>query len=102
MGFLDIFKKSSANVMLRLPSGSFTVDPKGHVVVSTLPQAFPEEFVKKISSLVLSAFRSAQEANTPLNELIVEFASFKIKAKELRGGAMIFLAPKQMGQRSTS
>ncbi len=99
MGFLDIFKKAPTATMLKLPSGSFTVDPKGHIVASTLPQSFPEDGVKRVANLVLATFKSAQEASVPMNEMMIEFASFKIKAKELRGGAMIFLTPKQLGQR---
>lgn len=99
MGFLDIFKKSAASELTRLPTGSFTVDAKGHVVASTLPQSFPSQCLKEISSQIINSFKGAQAAGIPFAEITVEYGSLKIKAKELRGGAMIFLAPKQLGQK---
>ena len=99
MGFLDIFKRSSSPDLVRLPTGSFTVDAKGHVVASTLPQSFPSSLLKEISLQVVNLFKGAQTAGIPFAEITIEFGSFKIKAKELRGGAMIFLTPKQLGQR---
>jgi len=42
----------------------------------------------------LNAFRQATTAQLPLSELVVEYPSLRITARELRGGAIIFLAPK--------
>ncbi len=92
MGLLSFFNKS-APTMLRLPSGSFTVDSGGCVIASTLPQSFPAAMTRDIGQLVLETFRSAREANMPLSELVAEYSALKLTARELRGGAIIFLAP---------
>jgi hypothetical protein len=100
MGLLNFFvKPQSSPTMLRLPTGSFTVNPKGKIIVSTLPQAFPETLVKKISDLVLKTFHSAHKASIPLNEIAIEFAGLKITAKELRGGAIVFVSPRTLNSR---
>jgi len=39
-------------------------------------------------------FRQARKAQLPLAEMTIHFSSLKITARELRGGAIIFLAPK--------
>jgi hypothetical protein len=83
--------------LLKLPSGSFTVDREGSVLVGTLPSSFPEELVEDISEQVLAAFREAADAHLPLSELVINYPSLKITARELRGGAIIFLAPKSSG-----
>ena len=84
---------------MRLPTGSFTLDPNGRIVASTLPRSFPEEHVRQIGDLVLSTFKLAREAHIPLSELIADYAALKLTARELRGGAIIFLAPRSLGQR---
>jgi hypothetical protein len=99
MGFLNLLSKrgSGASTLVRLPTGSFTVDPGGRTVASTLPQSFPAQQVRQIADLILATFRSAREANIPLTELIVDYATLKLTARELRGGAIIFLAPRSLG-----
>jgi hypothetical protein len=100
MGILNLLTKrgsaSGAN-LIRLPTGSFTLDPSGRIVASTLPRSFPAEQVRQIGQLVLSTFHLAREARIPLTELIAEYAALKLTARELRGGAIIFLAPRSMG-----
>ena len=94
MGLLSFFSRSTDTTMLvRLPAGSFTVDKTGRVLVSTLPSAFPEKLVNDIATQVQEAFRDAQAAQLPLYELIIHFPTLKIIARELRGGALIFLVP---------
>jgi hypothetical protein len=95
MGLLSLFSRQSTK-LVPLPSGSFTVDREGRVLVSTLPQAFPADIVRDIATHVLSAFRSAQAAKMPLSELIVRYACLKLTARELRGGAIIFLVPQTL------
>jgi hypothetical protein len=92
MGILSIFSKPPAK-LVRLPSGSFTVDKDGRVLVSTLPQAFPVEMVRDIAGQVLAAFRSAHAAKLVVSEFIIRYPSLKLTARELRGGAIIFLVP---------
>jgi hypothetical protein len=86
-------------VLTRLPSGSFTLDPTGRVVASTLPRSFPGHLVQQVSQCIMTAFKTARSSHIPLTELIVDFPAFKITARELRGGAIIFLAPRALGQR---
>ena len=92
MGFLDLFTKP-APTPPRLPSGSFSVDREGNILVSTLPLAFPETLMREIGCHVLQSFQSAQAARLPLSELVVHYASLKLTARDLRGGAIIFLSP---------
>jgi hypothetical protein len=92
MGLLSLFAKPPSALM-PLPRGSFTVDRDGQVLASTLPQSFPTEFAEQIALDVLASFKEAQAARLPLREMTVRFANLKLTARELRGGAIIFLAP---------
>jgi hypothetical protein len=92
MGFLSRFTKP-APTLLRLPSGSFTVDREGSVLVGTLPSSFPASLVDEIGRQVLAAFHEGAAAQLPLSEIIINYASLKIVARELRGGAIIYLSP---------
>jgi hypothetical protein len=98
MGFLlNLFGKAKHEAALeKLPSGSFTVDKSGKVIASTLPQSVPEEQVIEVGKTILATFLSAQAANLPLREFYINYAGLKITAKEQRGGAMIFLAPRSL------
>jgi hypothetical protein len=93
MGLLNLFSKP-APTLLRLPSGSFTVDRQARVLVGTLPSSFPAELMDDIAQQVLAAFRAAAAVQLPLCELAVNYPSLKITARELRGGAIIYLSPK--------
>jgi hypothetical protein len=93
MGLLNLFAKP-APTLLRLPSGSFTVDREGCVLMGTLPSSFPSGLVKDIAGQVRAAFGEAAAAQLPLAELTIQYPSLKIAARELRGGAIIFLSPK--------
>lgn len=78
---------------MRLPSGSFTMDAEGKIMTSTLPQSFPESRMREIGQHVLDSFRIAKQAQIPLSEVIVNYATLKLLARELRGGAIVFLMP---------
>jgi hypothetical protein len=99
MGLLNFLGKSSASSLLRLPSGSFTVDPAGKVITSTIPQSFPDHYLKDVGAAVLEIFRSAQAAHAPLTDLVVQYSGLKITARELRGGAIIFLMPRTLADK---
>jgi len=92
MGLLSLFSKPEPT-LVRLPSGSFTVDRSGRVVVSTLPSSFPGHLMDEISTHVREAFHDAKAARMNLSELVVHYPGLKIVARELRGGALIFLVP---------
>jgi hypothetical protein len=83
---------------MRLPSGSFTLDREGRIMTSTLPQSFPASQMREIGARVLASFRTAKKAQMPLSEIIVHYAALKILARELRGGAIVFLMPQGFSQ----
>lgn len=95
MGLLNFnFFAKPAPKLKRLPSGSFTLDAMGRVLTTTLPHSFPKSELTELGAVILSIFKEAQEAAIPLSELEVRYGGFKITARELRGGAIIFLKPK--------
>jgi hypothetical protein len=93
MGFLGLFSKPSPGVQV-LPSGTVTVDRNNQILATTVSSACSEEVLQEIGDQVLTLFRHARKAQLPLSELTIHFSSLKITARELRGGAIIFLAPK--------
>jgi hypothetical protein len=95
MGFLKrLFNRTPD--LLPLPRGSFTVDCDGRVLASTLPNSYPAAFAQDIATEVLAAFRAARDARIPLGELMIRYSSLKLTARELRGGAIIFLTPQTL------
>ena len=87
-------KKAKGGELPRLPTGAFTVDALGQVVSSTVPQAVPAALVREIGQSVVAVFQGARAAHLSLSEMVAQYASFKITAREMRGGAIIFLTPK--------
>jgi len=97
MGILSrIFKSAPPASLMRLPAGSFTVDREGRIITSTVTQSFPAALLQDIGAQVLATFRSAQTAELPLSELVVHYSSLTLTARELRGGAIVFLSPQTM------
>jgi hypothetical protein len=94
MGFLSKFSKEPKAEVKRLPAGTFTVDADCRIVSSTLPRTVPEALVKDIGQQVLAIFSGARDANLQFAELVVQYAAFKITAREMRGGAIVFLSPR--------
>lgn len=92
MGLLKIFSKPGAAVH-RLPSGTITVDRQGDVVTTTISSAYPDAQLREIAGEVLALFKEARTAQMPLSSLTIDFASLRITAREMRGGAIIFLNP---------
>ena len=90
--WLKRFFRSSAEVT-QLPAGSVAVDRDGRIVTYTVSSAYPQELLHAIGQEVLSLFREAREAQAPLAEVSIHFTSLLITARELRGGAIIFLFP---------
>ena len=93
MGFLKLFSKAGAGVQ-RLPSGSMTVDRDGNVVATTVASGYPPALLHEIAVEVLRLFREAHTAQMPISEFSLHFASLRVTAREMRGGAMVFLSPK--------
>ena len=77
------------------PRGSYTFSSAGSIVVSTLPRAFPRERMEAIGKVILSAFASARELGAPFTELAADFAGLEIRARDLAGGAIIFVTPQE-------
>ena len=92
MGFLKRFFRGRAGVQ-QLPTGTITVDRHGHIITSTVSSAYPKNFLHDIGRDVLELFREARAAQMPLAEISLQFGSLHITARELRGGAIIFLFP---------
>ncbi len=93
MGLLNLFSKPRAAVR-RLPTGSITVDRNGDIVTTTVSSTCPPQLLKNITEEVLTLFREARARHLPLAELNLHFASLQITAREMRGGAIIFLSPR--------
>ena len=92
MGFLKRMFKSRAAVQ-QLPAGSLTVNRDGKVITSTIASGYPQGLLRDIVRDVLLLFHQAREAQMPLAEFSIHFASLRITAREMRGGAVIFLSP---------
>ncbi len=93
MGLLNLFAKSGAAVQ-RLPSGSLTIDRHGRIVATTVPSTYPAELLRELADAVMGLFHKARTAQIPMSELNIHFASLQITARELRGGAIVFLSAK--------
>jgi hypothetical protein len=94
MAVLKSFSRTQKPLRLeRLPSGCFSLHRGGGVVGSTLPSGFSQVLIAEIGRVVLDGFRTASENNLPLHELHIHFSGLTITARELRGGALIFLNP---------
>jgi hypothetical protein len=95
MGRMKFFGRKH-NALSKLPSGAFALDRTGRIVVSTLPQSFPESQMRDIGERVLEFFRNAEDAQMPLHEINVYYPSLRVTARSLRGGALIFLLPQTL------
>jgi hypothetical protein len=79
----------------RFPRGSYTISSAGRIVVSTLPGSFPKERMLMIGRTVLSALNAARELGTPFTELAADYAGVEVRARDLSGGAIIFITPQE-------
>jgi len=92
MGLLKkLFRRPAA--VQELPSGSLTVDRNGNTITSTISSTYPAALLRDIAKDVLRLFGEARDAQMPLAEINIHFASLRVTARELRGGAIIFLFP---------
>lgn len=91
MGLLSIFSRP-AKPLLQLHSGSFSMDRSGNVLAGTLPSSFPRPLVQQIGQCIAETFRDAHMVQLPLDELVIHYPGLKITAREMRGGAMVFLS----------
>jgi hypothetical protein len=91
---MGILNKTAKPELKRLPSGTFTVDAQGGVVSSTVPQSVPAAVLEDIGRHVIFIFRGARDARVGFSELVAQYSAYKITAREMHGGAIIFLSPK--------
>jgi hypothetical protein len=92
MGILKTLFGGQASVQ-QLPAGTVTVDRQGQIITSTVSSTFPEALLQAIGRDVLELFKEARAGQMPLAEVSLHFVSLRITARELRGGAIIFLFP---------
>lgn len=93
MSFItQFFIKPAKPALLRVPSGTFTLDRKGKVMTSTLPQSFSPH-TRAIAQHVMEAFRLAEAAKMKLNEIVIAYPTLRIIARDLRGGVLVYLQP---------
>lgn len=90
---MALMSKNTKLEVKRLPRGTFTVDAEGQVVSSTVPQSVSPSLIDDIGREVVAIFRGAREVQAGFSELVVQYSAFKITAREMRGGAIIFLSP---------
>jgi hypothetical protein len=95
MGFLGLFE-DTAKTPLKIPTGCFSMDPDGRIVSCTLPGSFPEEILKEIGNTILMTFQQASNTGLGLTEISIHYASLRISARDLHGGALVFLNPLMM------
>jgi hypothetical protein len=95
MGLLSLFSKPNPAVQ-RLPHGSLTLDRDANIVASTISSGTAPALLHDIGHQVLHLFREARKAQLPLTELNLHFGSLQITAREMRGGAIVFLKPKDL------
>lgn len=91
MGFLTSWFRS-AKPLLQLHSGSFSMDRAGRILATTLPSSFPRNLLQTVGQCVALTFQEAQVAQLPLQELVIHYPGLKITAREMRGGAMVYLS----------
>jgi hypothetical protein len=95
MGFLNnLFNKPKP--LLQLHSGSFSMDRNGRVLATTLPSSFPRKLTEEIGQSMAATFEQARAAQLPLDEIVVNYPALQIKARDMRGGAMVFLTTQNM------
>ena len=96
MGVLKPFVRTTIPVEAgRMPSGCFALHREGGIICSTLPHWFPTKIADEIGRVVLAAFRIAGETNVALSEFCIHYSGLTILARDLRGGALIFLFPNE-------
>ena len=94
---MNILSKSHPQLLspVRFPHGSYTISSTGSIVVSTLPGTFPRDRMEAIGKVMLSALASARELGAPFTELAADYAGLEIRARDLAGGAIIFVTPQE-------
>ena len=93
MGFVSTFFRRTRAGVQQLPTGTITVDRNGRIISTTVSSAYPKKFLQETGRDVMKLFREARAAQNPMAEINIHFGSLRITARELRGGAIVFLLP---------
>ncbi len=93
MGLLKWFSTSDTAIP-RLPEGSFTVDRHGNVMSGTVGAEYSPRLLGDVAREVLSLFQEARALQMPLAGLNFHFTGLRVTAREMHGGAIIFLSPR--------
>jgi len=101
MGILNKIFGAQASVQ-QLPAGTVTVDRQGEIITSTVSSTFPVPLVQAIAKDMLELFREARAGQMPLAEVSLHFSSLRITARELRGGAIVFMFPQTASSQSST
>ena len=100
MGLLSRTSRTPTPKPEVVPSGSFTVDRNGRVLTSTIRSGVAPETLTRIAKTVLETLHTSQENASQLQEFVVQFPQMILKARDLRGGAIIFLTPTKSAGKS--
>lgn len=100
MGFLGLFEQT-AKSPLKMPTGCFSLSAEGAIVSSTISSGFPKSIIQEIGDLILHTFHEAHKTGFGLHEITVHYASLRITARDLHGGALVFLNPRLMSTPET-
>lgn len=100
LNFIPFLSRSTETDLIRLPSGTFTLDRNGVVVSSTLPQSFPQKHVHEIARCVMNCLKRAKQGRIPITEVHLHFSTLKITAKEMKGSAVVFVTPTSLEESS--
>lgn len=100
LSFIPFLGRGESENLSRLPSGTFTLDPQGNIISSTLPQSVPRERIMEIGRCVSQAFQNARKARIPMQEIHIHYSTLKVTAKEMKGSAVVFIMPQTLEESS--
>jgi hypothetical protein len=98
MGLLSSRYRKEPLDIHALPSGCITIDRNGAVIASTLSQSVQPAKIQHIAGMVFRALQGARGASLSLTEIQVDYPALKIVARELKGGAIVFLTPRNLAK----
>ena len=90
-------KKNTARINV-LPSGCITIDRNGGIVATTVSHSVQPAQIQHIVRVVTRALQGAHSADLSLTEIHMEYPALKIVARELKGGAIVFLTPRSLSK----
>lgn len=98
MGLLNFSSRKKPLEIHALPSGCITIDRNGAIVASTISQSIRPAHLQQIARVVFHALQGARGANLSMTEIHVEYPALTMVARELKGGAIVFLTPRRLSK----